>query len=94
MVSKAAPTSKEDHEANKASEIPAERFTKSTELDGVDTHTSEIPNEKQKTRCYTGIPAPFTVPQVKPLKPIFPTVVDPVQSQMFAALQALKVLLY
>ncbi|VVB15702.1 unnamed protein product [Arabis nemorensis] len=92
VVSKATSTSKEDHEANKALESPAERFAKSTELDRVDTHTSQIPNEKQKTRCYTGIPAPFTVPQVNPLKPIFPTVVDPVQSRMFAALQALKVI--
>lgn len=66
----------------------------STELDGVVTYTSQIPNEKLKSRSYTGIPAPSTVPLLNPLKPIFPTVVDPVQSQMFAALQALKVLAF
>ncbi|KAL1218690.1 hypothetical protein V5N11_009819 [Cardamine amara subsp. amara] len=93
VMSKAdASTSKENGEAKKPSESLTERYTLSKELDGVVTHTSQIPNEKQKTRSYTGIPAPSTVPQINPLKPIFPTVVDPVQSQMFAALQALKVI--
>jgi hypothetical protein len=91
VASKSTSTRKDNEEAEKASVSSAERYTSSTELDGVDTHTSQIPNEKQKARRYTGIPAPSTVPQVDSLKPIFPTVVDPVQSQMFAALQALKV---
>jgi hypothetical protein len=92
VASKSTSTRKDNEEAEKASVSSAERYTSSTELDGVDTHTSQIPNEKQKARRYTGIPAPSTVPQVDSLKPIFPTVVDPVQSQMFAALQALKVI--
>ncbi|CAL9243242.1 unnamed protein product [Arabidopsis halleri] len=92
LVSKSASTSKVNDEGNKASESSAERYTLSKELDGVDTHTSLIPYEKQKTRSYTGIPAPSTVPQVNPVEPIFPTVVDPVQSQIFSALQALKVI--
>jgi hypothetical protein len=92
VASKSKSTRKDNEEAEKASVSSAERYTSSTELDGVDTHTSQIPNEKQKARRYTGIPAPSTVPQVDSLKPIFPTVVDPVQSQMFAALQALKVI--
>uniref|UniRef100_A0A1J3IKW6 Uncharacterized protein n=1 Tax=Noccaea caerulescens TaxID=107243 RepID=A0A1J3IKW6_NOCCA len=71
-------TSKENHKAR--------------ELDGLSTHTSQVSNEKQKIRSYTGIPAPSTVPQANPSKPIFPSVVDPVQSQMFAALQTLKVI--
>ena len=83
LESKSASTSKENHEVKKSSESRA---------DGVDTETSQIPDEEKKPRCYTGIPAPSTVPPVNPLRPIFPTVVDPVQSQMFAALQALKVL--
>ncbi|KAG2310396.1 hypothetical protein Bca4012_024913 [Brassica carinata] len=78
---------------SKVSESQAKRYTSQEEFDGVDhTHTSQVPHEKQKTRCYTGIPAPSTVPQVNPIKPIFPTVVDPIQSQMFAAFQALKVI--
>lgn len=92
-MSKSASTSKVNDEGNKASESSAERYTLSKELDGVDTYTSLIPYEKQKTRSYTGIPAPSTVPQVNPVEPIFPTVVDPVQSQIFSALQALQVLL-
>ncbi|CAN6842687.1 unnamed protein product [Brassica oleracea] len=83
LESKSASTSKENHEVKKSSESRA---------DGVDTETSQIPDEEKKPRCYTGIPAPSTVPPVNPLRPIFPTVVDPVQSQMFAALQALKVI--
>ncbi|XP_009127242.1 uncharacterized protein LOC103852100 isoform X2 [Brassica rapa] len=83
LESKSASTSKENHEANKSSESRADR---------VDTDASQIPDEEKKHRCYTGIPAPSTVPQVNPLSPIFPTVVDPIQSQMFAALQALKVI--
>lgn len=78
-------------ESKSVSTSQAKRCTPQEEFDGVDTHASQVPHEKQKTRCYTGIPAPSTVPQVNPLEPIFPTVVDPVQSQMFAALQALKV---
>ncbi|XP_024011803.1 uncharacterized protein LOC18016368 isoform X2 [Eutrema salsugineum] len=92
VASDAAATSKGNHEVDKASESPAERYTSSTELDGVSTHASPTSDEKQKLRSYTGIPAPSTVPQANPLKPIFPTVVDPVQSQIFAALQALKVI--
>ncbi|EOA12955.1 hypothetical protein CARUB_v10025937mg [Capsella rubella] len=92
VVSKSASIGKENEESKKASESSAEIYTSSTELDGVVTHTSHVPNEKQKTRRYTGIPAPFTVPQVDLIKPVFPTVVDPVQSQVFAALQALKVI--
>ncbi|XP_010482601.1 PREDICTED: uncharacterized protein LOC104761250 isoform X1 [Camelina sativa] len=92
VVLKSASPSKENDEGEKALESLAERYTSSTELDGVVTHTSETPNEKLKTRRYTGIPAPSTVPQVDPIKPIFPTVVDPVQSQVFSALQALKVI--
>ncbi|KAF8113505.1 hypothetical protein N665_0049s0021 [Sinapis alba] len=86
--------SQENHgvKANKASESQAKRCTSQEEFDGVDTHTSQILDKKQTTRCYTGIPAPSTVSRVNPLKPIFPTVVDPIQSQMFAALQALKVI--
>ncbi|CAN7122479.1 unnamed protein product [Brassica rapa subsp. narinosa] len=83
LESKSASTSKENHEANKSSESRADR---------VDTDASQISDEEKKHRCYTGIPAPSTVPQVNPLSPIFPTVVDPIQSQMFAALQALKVI--
>ncbi|KAL0682361.1 hypothetical protein Bca4012_049208 [Brassica carinata] len=83
LESKSASTSKENHEVKKSSESLA---------DGVDTEASQIPDEEKKPRCYTGIPAPSTVPPVNPLKPIFPTVVDPIQSQMFAALQALKVI--
>ncbi|CAH2070235.1 unnamed protein product [Thlaspi arvense] len=82
-----ASTSEGSHEADKSSENSAERYTSATELSGV-----ENTSEKQKTLCYTGIPAPSTVAQVNPLKPIFPTVVDPVQSQVFAALQAIKVI--
>lgn len=85
LESKSASTSKENHEANKSSESRADR---------VDTDASQISDEEKKHRCYTGIPAPSTVPQVNPLSPIFPTVVDPIQSQMFAALQALKVLFF
>lgn len=72
----------------------AKRYTSQEEFDGVDhTHASQIPDEEKKQpRCYTGIPAPSTVPLLNPLSPIFPTVVDPVQTQMFAALQALKVI--
>ncbi|CAH8373546.1 unnamed protein product [Eruca vesicaria subsp. sativa] len=82
---KSASTSKENHGANKALESRA---------DGVDTDASQITDEEKKPRCYTGIPAPSTVPQVNPSSPIVPTVVDPVQSQMFAALQVLKVIEY
>lgn len=63
------------------------RYTSQEEFDGLDTD-----EEKKHPRCYTGIPAPSTVPVVNPLSPIFPTVVDPIQTQMFAALQALKVI--
>ncbi|CAA7059553.1 unnamed protein product [Microthlaspi erraticum] len=82
-------TSNENHKANKVSESQAEIYA---EFDGINTHTSQLSNEEQKIRRFTGIPAPCTVPQANPLKPIFPTVVDPVQSQMFAALQTLKVI--
>ncbi|XP_010442767.1 PREDICTED: uncharacterized protein LOC104725753 isoform X1 [Camelina sativa] len=92
VVLKSAFTSKENDEDEKASASPAERYTSWTEVDGVVTPTSQLPNEKQKARRYTGIPAPSTVPQVDPIEPIFPTAVDPVQSQMFSALQALKVI--
>ncbi|CAG7892725.1 unnamed protein product [Brassica rapa] len=77
---------------SKASESQAKRYASQEEFDGVDTDASQISDEEKKHRCYTGIPAPSTVPQVNPLSPIFPTVVDPIQSQMFAALQALKVI--
>lgn len=79
---------------SKASESQAKRYASQEEFDGVDTDASQISDEEKKHRCYTGIPAPSTVPQVNPLSPIFPTVVDPIQSQMFAALQALKVLFF
>ncbi|KAJ0234993.1 Oxidoreductase/transition metal ion-binding protein [Hirschfeldia incana] len=83
-----------DVESKSVSTTKAKRYTSQEEFNGVDhIHASQIPDKEKKPRRFTGIPAPSTVPQVNPLSPpIFPAVVDPVQTQMFAALQALKVI--